>query len=276
VSLPVRRAATGRGRPTVARASAGLSASRILAAVTLLASAGALYGVSVSDAFALEPAHVHVEGARYAGEAAVREALGLERGSTNVFRLRTGDLAERLRAIPAVAEATVTVALPDRLVVRLAERTPILVWRRGEARFLVDVEGVLFARQKAADTAGLPVIEDRRTSRAAKAIDVGARLGAIDLAVVRRLGALEPSQVGSNAPAFAVSRTDQEGWVVEAGEGRWRAVFGFYTPTLRTPELLPRQVQCLGELLVGREERLRVVYLSPVGERCGTYVEETP
>jgi hypothetical protein len=73
-----------------------------------------------------------------------------------------------------------------------------------------------------------------------------------------------------------VIRTDEEGWVVEAGPGGWRAVFGFYTPSLRTPELLPRQVQCLRELLVGREERLSVVYLSPVGDRCGTYVEKAP
>lgn len=276
MSLPVRRAATGRGRPSVARASAGISASRVLAAVTLLASAAAFYGVSVSDAFALEPTDVRIEGARYAGEAQVREALALERGPANVFRVRTGELAERLRAIPAVADASVSVVLPDRLVVRLAERAPILVWQRGATRLLVDVEGVLFARQAGTETAGLPLIDDRRDPQVSRALDVGARLGAIDLAVVRRLGALTPSQVGSNAPSFAVSRTDEEGWVVDAGRGRWRAVFGFYTPTLRTPEVLPRQVQCLGELLVGREEHLRVVYLSPVGERCGTFVEATP
>ena len=275
MSLPVRRAATGRARPSVARASAGISASRILAAVTLLASAAALYGVSVSDAFALEPADVRIEGAGYASEAAVRDALDLEGHATNVFRLRTGELAQRLKRIPAVRDATVSVALPDRLVVQLAERVPILVWQRGPVRLLMDVEGMIFARQPAGVADTVPTIADRRDPQVSGALDVGERLGAIDLAVVRRLGALAPSQVGSTAPTFTITRTDDEGWVVEAGPGRWRAVFGFYTPSLRTPELLPRQVQCLRELLVGREELLRVIYLSPVGDRCGTYAEKT-
>jgi len=48
----------------------------------------------------------------------------------------------------------------------------------------------------------------------------------------------------------------------------WAAVFGFYTPTLRTPDLIPGQVRLLRSLLAGQEDAIQRVILSD--DRSGT------
>ena len=61
----------------------------------------------------------------------------------------------------------------------------------------------------------------------------------------------------------------------EASHGRpqsWQAVFGFYTPSLRTPELVPGQVRLLRSLLIGREPRIDRIILA--SETDGTYIEK--
>ena len=78
----------------------------------------------------------------------------------NLFRLSTDGMADRLRALPTVADASIEVALPDTLRVRLVERQPIVVWQVGERRFLVDADRVVFAEADA--PVDLPVIDDRR------------------------------------------------------------------------------------------------------------------
>jgi hypothetical protein len=47
-------------------------------------------------------------------------------------------------------------------------------------------------------------------------------------------------------------------------------VFGFYTPSLRTTELIPGQVRLLRSLLTGREQTVERVILA--SETDGTYV----
>ena len=47
-------------------------------------------------------------------------------------------------------------------------------------------------------------------------------------------------------------------------------MFGFYTPTLRSPELIPGQVRLLRSLLAGREADGRRVILAD--DRNGTYI----
>jgi hypothetical protein len=48
------------------------------------------------------------------------------------------------------------------------------------------------------------------------------------------------------------------------------AVFGFYTPSLRSPEMVPGQVRLLRSLLSDREDALARVVLA--SETDGTYV----
>ena len=64
--------------------------------------------------------------------------------------------------------------------------------------------------------------------------------------------------------------TDDNGFVLQARPNGWSAIFGFYTPTLRTTALIPGQVRLLRSLLDGREATVERVILA--SETDGTYV----
>lgn len=236
--------------------------------LVLLVSAAAVYGVANSSAF--EYTDLRVEGATFTAPSAVEEALDTARGE-NLFLLRTEPLAEAVRALPTVRAATVSVRLPDTLVVGIEERQPILVWRFGERRYLVDADGTLFARLEEdppASAADLPVIDDRRAASAG--LSVGRRLDPVDLDAATRLASVVPSDVGSDAERLSVNISDANGFVVRAHPTGWSAIFGFYTQSLRTPEIIPGQVRLLRSLMVGREPLIERVVLA--SETDGTYV----
>jgi cell division protein FtsQ len=65
----------------------------------------------------------------------------------NIFTIDPQVVASRLIALPTVREAQVWGELPDRLVVRVVERQPALVWQRGDQRFLLDESGFVIAGQ---------------------------------------------------------------------------------------------------------------------------------
>ena len=52
------------------------------------------------------------------------------------------------RCIPAIRGASITVALPDEVRVDVAERVALLAWEVGGERYLVDEDGLLFARDR--------------------------------------------------------------------------------------------------------------------------------
>jgi cell division septal protein FtsQ len=257
----------------VRRASAGLSPVRAGALLVMLLAAAAIYGVANSSAFVFE--QLRLEGAAFTDPDAVHQALEDVQGE-NLFGLRTGPLEAALVELPTVRRADVAVGLPGSLIVRLEERAPVLVWRVGARRYLVDIEGRLFARVRdegSADVAALPVVEDRRATSAGLAI--GGRLEAVDLDAATRLASLRPADVGSEATELTVAVGDINGFVVRARPQDWSAVFGFYTLSLRTPDLIPGQVRLLRSLLIGREPLLDRVILA--SETDGTYtVKPTP
>ncbi len=161
---------------------------------------------------------VEVEGAALTGDEAVRAALDLPRPAPNAFTLATDALRERLLALPAVADAEVSVGLPGTLRVRIEEREPVLAWRHADALLLVDRDGLIVADAAAdgpaagAAAEGLPIVTDRRTS--GSPAGVGGRLDAIDLDVATRLLPLLPADVGSTAPALLVGVDDADGWTL--------------------------------------------------------------
>ena len=174
------RTTIGRGahRPTplIRRASAGPVAGRVLAGLILVASAAALYGMTASPAFRLRDGGVIVRGADFTDEATVLAAIGLDGGARpNLFTLDTARLAANLLALPAVDSdradaASVHVALPDRLVVDVHERVPILVWQAGDRRLLVDVHGVVVSELGPDAQSELPAVADERAASAELAI----------------------------------------------------------------------------------------------------------
>ena len=86
-------------------------------------------------------------------------------------------------------------------------------------------------------------------------------LDAVSLDAALRLGSLVPADVGhGDGPELWVD--DAEGFTIRGRPAGWTAVFGFYTPTLRTTELIPGQVRLLRGLLLGKEETILQVILA--------------
>ncbi len=259
--LPSRRT-----RP-VRRASRGLSTVRAGAALAMLVSAAAIYGVGASSAFAYTK--LQVDGVRYTDAAAIESALAEARG-TNLFRLTTGPLRAIVESMPTVASARVQVRLPGTVAVTVDERQPIVVWAIGDARFLVDAEGLLFEKlaDPSAGRADVPVVVDRRARSVG--LGVGMSLEPVDLDAATRLASLVPADVGSAATSLNVVVTDENGFVVAARPDGWSAVFGFYTPNLRSTDIIPGQVRLLRSLLDGREANVDRIVLA--SETEGTYI----
>jgi cell division protein FtsQ len=280
-SAPIRRSsASSRRGVRIRRASAGLNRTRSLALLVLILSGLALYGANASSAFGYR--RLDLVGASLTSEATVRRELGVA-DDVNLFRLSTDGMADRLRALPAVAGATIEIALPDTLRVRLTERQAILVWQVGERRFLVDADRVAFA--EASGPTDLPVVVDRRVpattdldpdtrgvaahSSQVRVLRVGGALDPVDFDAATRLASLRPVDVGSGAAALRVMIDDEHGFSLDTGTDGWTAVFGFYTPTIRKTDLIPGQVRLLRSLLAGREATVATITLAD--DLQGTY-----
>ncbi|TAK00492.1 MAG: FtsQ-type POTRA domain-containing protein [Chloroflexota bacterium] len=273
---PETGSAGGVGRATFSRPSIRLprpsrlprfTPARAGAVLGIVATLGAVYGLAATTAFSYTRAEI--PDLRWTSRAAVESAIGIPTG-TNLFRITVEPLEDRIAALPGVAEARVRVSLPDTLVVEIDEREAILAWAVGEARFLVDVDGVLFAQSEAAAAAAasLPVIDDSRAEAAA--FGVGDRLDPVTLDAARRLGALVPDDIGSTASRLLVTVSDATGFVVGTSPESWLAVFGLYTPSARSPSIIPGQVRLLRSLLAGRESTVAQVILSD--PENGTYI----
>ncbi len=239
------------------RASAGLTPVRAGALLALLAAIAGLYGVATTGAFTVQ--RTSIEGATWTPEQEILAALAIP-ADQNAFALRTAGLSARLAGIPSVRSAVVTVALPDEVRVAITEREPVMAWQVGGRRYLVDASGLLFGvMDDTAAGAALPVITDRRAASAG--FGVGSTLDPVTLDAALRLGSLVPADLGSAATGLDIRVDDSDGFVVQGRPAGWAAVFGFYTPTLRTTELIPGQVRLLRSLLLGHGEEsvLRVI-----------------
>jgi hypothetical protein len=203
--------------------------------------------------------------------ATVEATLALPAG-INAFQLDTAPLEAALRTLPAVADAHVSVELPDAaVVVRIQERQPVLAWQAEDRRFIADGTGVIFAIGdiSAALPAGVAVVDDRRPG-AGIGLGIGGHLDAVDVDVATRLGSITPADVGSTAARLRLTVTSEDGFVITASGGGWQAVFGFYSPATRSTDMIPGQVRLLRSLLDGREATVRRVILASATD--GTYV----
>ncbi|MFL5670848.1 MAG: cell division protein FtsQ/DivIB [Chloroflexota bacterium] len=260
----------GRRTRPVRRASAGLSVVRAGAALAMLVSAAAIYGVGASSAF--DYTKLQLAGLTFTDQKAVETALAGARGA-NLFGLSTGPLEQALEKMPTVSSARVQVQLPGTLAVTVDERKPVLVWKVGQDRYLVDAGGTLFAKlspEPPAAARGLPVIDDRRAG--GRILEVGGHLDPVDLDAATRLASLVPADLASSATSLGVTVSDENGFVIDAKPAGWSAIFGFYTPSLRTTELIPEQVRLLRSLLAGREETVDRVILASATD--GTYTQK--
>jgi cell division septal protein FtsQ len=258
----------GRRTKPIRRASAGLSPARAGAALALIAGVAAIYGLTSSDAFAITS--TTIEGATWTSTDLIEQTMAVPPGQ-NAFTLDTAGLADRIDMIPGIKSSSVTVALPGEVRVAVEERAALVVWKIGARRFLVDADGLLFAElgdDPPEAAAALPVIDDARA--ASVPMEVGSVLDPVTLDAALRLGSLVPADVGTAAASLVLRVDDASGFTMRTRPTSWAAVFGFYTPTLRTTELIPGQVRLLRSLLAGREATIQKVILAD--ERSATLI----
>lgn len=240
----------------------------------MIATGGAGYWLTSSDSFVLDEPRVEGE-LHYTDAAALLAAAGLDR-RLNVVLLDTARARRSMLAFASVADAQVRVALPNEVVVRVVERQPVFALGQAGTNYLVDAGGAVVATLGDTEAAalGIPVVRDDRREWAVE-VEVGSVLNEIDLAAIVQLAAIGPAQIGSAASSLALTIDDADGYVLSALPSGWRAVFGHYTPTLRPPDMIARQVQCLGSIIAGGEQQIDTIYLAPLDERCGTYLPRT-
>ncbi|MFM2105887.1 MAG: hypothetical protein RL338_919 [Chloroflexota bacterium] len=274
---PVARRGGGRAeRPGPARerrrrATAGrLAPVRAGAILVMVLALLAGWGLAASPAFAFRELELVDAERLLTDRAAIEAAVGGIAAGESVFAVAAGRIEEALEALPTVRAADVAVGLPGTLRIALDEREPVLAWVVGETRYAVDETG----RVLAATPAGVPGAAARLVPivdrRAGIALAIGATIDPLLLDAATRIGSLTPADVGSARERATVVLDDRDGFTLRLAPGGPIAVFGFYTPSLRPPAIVPGQARLLRSILDGREDELGWVILA--SETNGTYL----
>jgi len=147
------------GRPRRRRAARRVRLRRLAGfiALTGLSLVVALAGgrwLLTTQRFAV--ARVEVHGASRMSPEQVMAAAAIPRG-TNIFRLDTTNVIDRIEALPEVRRADVVRELPDRVVISVEERRPFTLVHGGRLHWM-DEEGRLLGASPSAVSSPLPVI----------------------------------------------------------------------------------------------------------------------
>lgn len=162
-----RRRPVGRQRRQLYRwAGIGAAAAAILCIPYALWSTGRIAGWSaalerstldLTAAGGLAVSDVAIFGRHEADLADIENALGIRQGDP-IFGLDLAGSRRRLETVPWIKHASVSRQLPGRVVIRLAERTPLALWQREGKLSVVDEEGVVLALSVDPRFANLPVV----------------------------------------------------------------------------------------------------------------------
>jgi cell division protein FtsQ len=87
----------------------------------------------------------------------IKKALSITQGSP-IFAYSLAELKQQMEAIPEIDHVQISRVLPNQLVVTMKERVPVALWQKDGLQQLVDVKGVVLAREKYPHTRALPVV----------------------------------------------------------------------------------------------------------------------
>ncbi len=136
-----RQAPRKRSKPNLwSKVSARWGFSHYVAMLLAIAGLLALFLLFTDPRFTIEqPA---VAGNQYLDPAEVIRKSGLDQ--SNIFLIHADEIARRLSLIPQVKEAHLRLGLPNRAMISIVEREPILNYVREGETFWVDEEGHVF------------------------------------------------------------------------------------------------------------------------------------
>jgi cell division protein FtsQ len=133
---------------------AGLfSGGHVSAALAGLKDAGE--GAMVGAGFTVQA--VALEGRNETAQREIVRMLGIKRGDLMLY-VDVDEARARIEALPWVKSAEVRRVWPDRIVVRIVERTPVAVWQKDGAKTVIDIDGHPIAGEDPARFASLPLV----------------------------------------------------------------------------------------------------------------------
>ncbi len=163
---PRRRPRLSRLLPSVSLGFLGISVAIVLAGAGLLIARSGEAGLSAglqhvstqaSAGLGLRIAQVEVHGQNRVGDADIRAALALDSGAP-MLAFDAEAARQRLEQVPWIESATVERHLPDTVVVRIVERTPLALWQHDGRFSVIDAKGVSITDEIAPEFAALPVV----------------------------------------------------------------------------------------------------------------------
>ncbi len=179
-------------------------------------------------------------------DALINKIQGMGMQGKNIFLLNVGAVASQIEASPLVASVELDKQLPDRLVVNVVERKPVLLWQMPQGTFSVDRIGMVVASisdTPGADQLGTIVdstkMDNGVQGAAVPALHPGTYLKQVDIAFA--VDALQriPKVIGVNAfklhydgtmyaSTTKQAGTEQDGrgsYIIESSDG-WKAYLG--------------------------------------------------
>ncbi len=100
---------------------------------------------------------VTLEGRSETAQREIAKMLGIKRGDLMLY-VDVDEARARIEALPWVKSAEVRRVWPDRIVVRIVERSPVAVWQKDGAKTVIDIDGHPIAGEDPARFASLPLV----------------------------------------------------------------------------------------------------------------------
>ena len=182
-----------------------------------------LFGAAVYYAYTLPDFRINgvtLSGNQYLSDEEANAVLKLN--GMPIFLLEPQKVETALRLnFPEISAVNVTVKLPNRVIVTLTERQPVIRWEQGNAYAWLDAEGV--ALRPRAEVSGLVVVRalGPPPTGPASASDPLSPIPYADSKVVETARVLAPYAPQGSAllydPKYGIGWTDSRGWIVWFG-----------------------------------------------------------
>lgn len=141
----------------LAAAIGGITARGLLPSPRGIAREAEAWLIDRTASFGLKVADIRVEGRSTTDRATILAALGAGLG-TPILAVDPARAEQRLTALPWVSSAVIERRLPDTLIVRLVERTPLALWQHDGKLQLIDTGGAVIPVTRLDQFAKLPLV----------------------------------------------------------------------------------------------------------------------
>lgn len=140
--------------------------------------------------------------------------MGLKRGQC-ILNISTEQVAERLRKLPAVREASLRLQLSGRIMVEIVEREPAAIVKCANQNMQMDLDGILFSEATPDGKGALPLLTGLCDSNARNGEHIAAR----SLEQIRELlSAINSSKSWLSGTAINECRWSENGFTLILGE----------------------------------------------------------